>query len=128
MRWKTGTAARAPNDNRNASSRPRKGRLAGIKARVSAKPTANQERAPQRRVVRQERHLQFPIVKPVAKEVERAPAHKTWGVVHKLVAPEYLRFPRATHRAGMDRAVLKRRADRARVPELMVVMNVAPPL
>src|SRR5688572_9277376 len=97
-----GKAKRGASGSQHASNRLRNDRPAGIKVRASDKPTASQERVRRRRVARQERHPQFPIVKPAAKEPERAPAHKTWGGVRKLVAREFLRSPRVIRRAGMD--------------------------
>jgi hypothetical protein len=128
-----GKAKRRANGSQHASNRLQNGRPAGIKARVSAKLTANQERASQPPTVKalgkRERHPRPPIVKPAAKEAERAPAHKTWGGVRKLVVPEFLRSLRVMSRAVMGRALLKCRAsDPARAPELMGVMNVDPPL
>ena len=104
------TAKRAANGSQRASNRLRNDRPAGIKVRASDKPTANQERASQPPTVKalgkRERHPRFPV-KPAAKEAERALAHKTWGGVRKLVAPEFLRSLRVMSRAVMGRALLE---------------------
>src|SRR5262245_9630308 len=130
MRWRIGTVARAPNDNRNASNRPPSVRPAAVSGnwiakqeRASVKPTPSQERARRRRLARHERHPQSPIARQVARR-ERAPVRKTWGLARKLVAPVYLRCHRVIRRAAMDRAVLKCPAnDRARVPGDFLGMN-----
>ncbi len=101
------------NDSRHASNRPRSGRPAGIRDRPtavrseSAKPTA-----------RQERHRPLPTVRPAASRVERVPVRKTWGLGLLLAALAFLRSLRVMSRAGMDRPLLKRRANApARAPE-----------
>ena len=46
------------------------------------------------------------------------PVRKTWGLVLLLAAPAFLRSLRVMIRAGMDRPLLKRRANApAQVPE-----------
>ena len=99
------------NDSRHASNRPgtagRRDQNNAARQRASAKPIASQER-----------HRPLPIVRPAASRVGRVPVRKTWGLVLLLAALAFLRSLRVMIRAGMDRALLKRRASApARAPE-----------